>query len=366
MADPGHAEVVQGDMRTLLPLWATDGMQFDAIISDPPYHLASIAKRFGKPGSAPAQQGKDGAAARLSRGFMGWHGDSGDVAFDPETWRLCFDVLKPGHRLAVFGGTRTFWRMAAAIDAAGFEYEDTIAWCYGQGLVLRRSRMKPAWEPILVFRKPGRVQDLGIDECRTVKSDLCGGIPDGRWPANFVHDNSLDVLDEFPDAPGQLARSSVAGRLKTNHVYGKLHHSQESTKPRTDTGSAARFFNQCEFSDLERRLFYVPKAPSSERIYHCTVCSVDINTVERAAHQHGCGSEAHLESHPTLKPLTLMQHLAKLLCPADGLILDPFAGTSTTGVAAATTSRNAVCIEQNVRYAEQGRKRIIEAVASLR
>ena len=106
-------------------------------ITDPPYHLASIAKRFGRPGSAPAQPGRDGAANRLSRGFMGSETDAGDISFHADTWRLVLDVLEPGGRLACFGGTRTWWRTAAAIDAAGFEIEDTIMWVYGQGLVLR-------------------------------------------------------------------------------------------------------------------------------------------------------------------------------------------------------------------------------------
>ena len=160
------AEIVHGDMRLLLPLWKRDGLRFGCAITDPPYHLASIAKRFGKPGSAPAQHGRDGAANRLSRGFMGSETDAGDISFHADTWRLVLDVLEPGGRLACFGGTRTWWRTAAAIDAAGFEIEDTIMWVYGQGLVLRRSRLKPCFEPVILARRPGPVQDLNIDDCR--------------------------------------------------------------------------------------------------------------------------------------------------------------------------------------------------------
>ncbi|MBU6430714.1 MAG: hypothetical protein KGR26_16970, partial [Cyanobacteria bacterium REEB65] len=204
-------EVVQGDMRDLLPQWHVDGLRVGTIITDPPYHLSSIQKRFGKPGSAPAKPGKDGAAARLSRGFMGSATDEGDISFRPETWRLCLDLLEPGGRLVCFGGTRTFWRMAAAIDAAGFEYEDTIAWVYGQGLVLRRSRLKPAWEPILLFRKPGPVRDLNIEESRT---------PEARWPPNLIHDGSDEVIASLPDAPGQIAATRADETTKNLHLYG--------------------------------------------------------------------------------------------------------------------------------------------------
>lgn len=105
----------------------------DACVCDPPYHLTSIVKRFGATNAAPAKVGKTGAYERASRGFMGQTWDGGDVAFDPATWEAVYRVLKPGAHLIAFSGTRTYHRMACAIEDAGFEIRDQLAWCYGSG-----------------------------------------------------------------------------------------------------------------------------------------------------------------------------------------------------------------------------------------
>jgi DNA modification methylase len=105
----------------------------DSVVCDPPYHLTSIVKRFGAENAAPAQVGKTGAYARASKGFMGQTWDGGDVAFRPETWAEVLRVLKPGGHLVAFSGTRTYHRMAVAIEDAGFEVRDMIAWHYGAG-----------------------------------------------------------------------------------------------------------------------------------------------------------------------------------------------------------------------------------------
>ena len=73
-----------------------DKCSVDSIVTDPPYHLTSIVKRFGKEDSAPAQFGTDGAFARTSKGFMGKEWDGGDIAFQVDTWRKCYELLKPG------------------------------------------------------------------------------------------------------------------------------------------------------------------------------------------------------------------------------------------------------------------------------
>jgi len=104
-----------------------------AVVCDPPYHLTSIVERFGKEGSAAAKvpEGGSGVYARSSKGFMGQTWDGGDIAFRVELWREVFRVLTPGGYLLAFGGTRTYHRMACAIEDAGFSVRDQIGWHYG-------------------------------------------------------------------------------------------------------------------------------------------------------------------------------------------------------------------------------------------
>lgn len=126
--------LLPGDCLEILPALAFAGEAFDAVITDPPYHLTSTVERFGKPGSAPARSnGATGVYGRASAGFMGKQWDGGDIAFRPETWRAVYDVMKPGAHLVAFGGSRTWHRIAVAIEDAGFEIRDTLCWLYGTG-----------------------------------------------------------------------------------------------------------------------------------------------------------------------------------------------------------------------------------------
>ena len=125
--------IIHGDCLEEMKKLIDDGVKVDAVVTDPPYHLTSITERFGKEGSAPAQHGTDGAFARASRGFMGKEWDGGDIAFRAETWALCFELLKAGGHLLAFSGSRTYHRMAVAIEDAGFEIRDQIMWIYGSG-----------------------------------------------------------------------------------------------------------------------------------------------------------------------------------------------------------------------------------------
>lgn len=126
-----YYKLFQGNMLDMLDVIEPETI--DSIITDPPYGLTSITKRFGNENSAECQYGKDGSFARLSRGFMGKEWDGSGIEYNVDAWRKCYEVLKPGGYLLAFGGSRTFHRIACAIEDAGFEIRDTIMWLYGSG-----------------------------------------------------------------------------------------------------------------------------------------------------------------------------------------------------------------------------------------
>jgi DNA modification methylase len=127
----GRVFLEAGDCRDVLAEMPSN--MFHACVTDPPYHLTSMTKRFGKEGCKPCGAGADGSFRRLSKGFMGKSWDGGDVAFQPELWAEVLRVLRPGGHLLAMGGTRTFHRLVCAIEDAGFEIRDTISWLYGSG-----------------------------------------------------------------------------------------------------------------------------------------------------------------------------------------------------------------------------------------
>ena len=124
--------LLNGDCIQEMQKLIDDGVQVDSVVTDPPYHLTSITQRYGKEGSASCTD-KDGLYTRVNTGFMGKKWDGGDIAFRKETWELCFKLLKPGGHLLAFSGSRTYHRMAVAVEDAGFEIRDQIMWIYGSG-----------------------------------------------------------------------------------------------------------------------------------------------------------------------------------------------------------------------------------------
>lgn len=391
----GRVKLLRGDCLELLPTLEENSI--DSCVTDPPYHLTSIVKRFGSPNAAECQFGKDGAYKRASRGFMNKMWDGGDIAFRPELWAEVLRVLKHGAHLLAFSGTRTYHRMACAIEDAGFEIRDQIGWCYGSGFPKSHdiakhidraaghwrgragaitiaeqvakgteyerndkgdpitpeaiqwqgwgTALKPAWEPIVLARKPLSESSIAanvlkhgtgainVDGCRIAadwkaergEAWLRSGnnsstmqeqsyIADrvshlGRWPANLIHDGSEEVLERFPDVHG--AGSARNGKFGSEYAATSYDLGCSREMGRFgDTGSSARFF-------------YTAKADADDRL----------------------GSK-----HPTVKPLDLMQYLVRLVTPKGGLVLDPFAGTGTTGEAAWREGMRAALIEREEEY----------------
>ena len=117
-----------GDSRDVLKTLADASV--DSVVCDPPYALVSITKRFGKPGSKPA---KGDVYQMAASGFMSQTWDTGETAFAVEFWAEVYRVLKPGGHVVAFSGTRTYHRLACAIEDAGFEIRDMLSWLYGSG-----------------------------------------------------------------------------------------------------------------------------------------------------------------------------------------------------------------------------------------
>lgn len=278
----------------------------------------------------------------------------------------CLRVLKPGGHMLAFGGTRTSHRLACAIEDAGFEVRDSIAWLYGSGFPKSRNldgdwqgwgtALKPAHEPIVVARKPlaGTVAAnvrthgtgaLNIDGCRVAMSDedravvdtRSGGsdkpydvygaglgtkpgerftsAPAGRWPANVVLDESqAAALDEQSGSlTSGLFKPEHADNGKDAGTYGAMGGREREAATYGDTGGASRFF-------------YVAKADASERV------------------------RVNGTAHPTVKPLALMRWLVRLVTPPGGTVLEPFAGSGTTVEACILEGFRCIAIEREADY----------------
>lgn len=395
-----------------------------AIVCDPPYGLRFMGKEFDTLGDGPAQQA--------------WH-----AAWCAEALR----ILKPGGYLLAFGGTRTYHRLACAIEDAGFELRDSLVWQYGSGFPksvnvsiaidkahgamghrgkaiivagdggqqanlvnpggapahdpitddAKRwkgwgSALKPAFEPVAVARKPlGKgltlaanvlqhgTGALNIDGCRvglaenedaaklTARSGGERGIrPDGyvagsgattpnlgwdcskgRWPANVIFTHAPGCGDECAPGCPVAALDAQSGNV----------------------GGASRFFTVTEYGedDLPGELpgdppfYYAPKAARSEREAGCEGLpartgseAVDRDEGSAGAQSPRAGAgrtaDAVRNFHPCVKPVAVMRWLVRLSVPTGGIVLDPFMGSGTTGVAAVREGFHFVGIERDPEY----------------
>lgn len=369
-----------------------DGSLFHALLCDPPYHLTTITKRFGKENSAPAQYGSDGAFARLSKGFMGNEWDGGDIAFQPSTWLHLKQFLYPGAFGMAFSSARTVHRMAVAIEDAGFIIHSMIVWIYGSGMpkatrIQTTDRdwknyryglgaLKPALEPIIVFQKPydnnpksniltNGAGALGVYNCLIPSekykinrwSDgakpFSGGAgheyyeteSSGRYPANLIL--SKAVVDSI-NLNGKYRKSGV---LKPEHQHNSKFYFKKSKRETAtsqptygDSGGVARYFYQVEQAlNHSDPFFYSSKANKKER-------SAGLNCVN---------------NHPTVKPIQLTSYLSKLLLPpkkySPRKILIPFSGVGSEMIGAGSVGwDHVVGIEADTKngYVEIAKKRL--------
>ena len=292
-------------------------------------------------------------------------------------------------------------RIWCAIEDAGFEVRDTLMWVYGSGFPKSHdagngwgTALKPAWEPIILARKPliGTVVEnvarwgtgaINVGGCRVPAearplivgdykntnnntfagrmdgslqggSKLAGTTDIGRWPANLVHDGSDEVLEAFPQAKGQLrAVGPEHGAKPSVNTYGDFGP-REQFEPRNDSGSAARFF-------------YCAKASKSDRNEGCdalpdTLGGIRSETSGQHITRRDGGDPGPVKNnHPTVKPTDLMRWLCRLVTPPNGLVLDPFTGSGSTGKAALLESLRFLGIEKEANYVEIAKARIVGA-----
>lgn len=411
-----QSSVLVGDALALLT--SIPDNTFDAVVTDPPYGLSEPP-----PISDVLRAWLEGREyVHAKRGFMGKEWDS--FVPSPMLWAEVLRVLKPGGHALVFAGSRTQDVMGLALRMAGFEIRDTLMWVYGSGFpksldiskaldkaagaerevvgtrlsafgdaavsetgdgrnlwckpatreVLRTgapvteeaqrwagwgTALKPAYEPILLVRKPligtlvqnvqaHGVGGLNVDACRVpenktsnhargagsaVSKGIYGsstaqgtyttpGQEIGGWPANLVHDGSDEVVMRLPkDKQGSAARffyhakTSVADR--EDGLDGFAAKQQDATRNEGDPGG-----------DNPRNR----------------------------------GARERKNHHPTVKPTDLMRWLVQLVTPPGGAVLDPFAGSGSTGRGAALASVDFTGIEIDAEYAEIAKARIQAAI----
>lgn len=401
-----HVDLYLGDCVEVMRELPAESV--DAIVTDPPYNL----------------------------GFMGKAWDS---KHQHEPWaREAFRVAKPGSHLLAFGGTRTYHRLASAIEDAGWEIRDCLVWAYASGFpksldvskaidkaagaerqkvavgkpVKRMipgadqdatgswikdngreyqpgpeiaatpdtakwdgwgTALKPAWEPIVMARKPLRgtvaanvttfgTGALNIDATRIGFMSAAdeqeskqknrhadfgtepGGnevygdysmvewtnyTAPGRWPANLILTDPIFDGDT-PGVVGGGQQNSGAKHTRRGKGigYGSTAEGDE-TEVRGGAGTYSRFF-------------LIPKASRRDR--------------EPAVKTRSDGEREN--THPTVKPVVLMRHLVRLVTPPGGLVLDPFIGSGTTAIAANLEGFRCIGIDREEEYLDIAEARL--------
>ena len=285
-------------------------------MTDPPYGIEIAAWDGPAIRQAVRRQGErlsDGEA--FERWTTGWATEAARV-------------LKPGGHAVIFGSPRVFHRLVSGVEAGGLEVRDQLLWLYGTGVPKARclpgglaTTLKPAYEPILLARAPftGSTPNnlsawgtgaLNIEAARITSS----GEPAGFWPANVALSHSPGCRTGAcqPDCPLPLI-------------------DQERTLRQPS------------------RLLYCAKASRAEREAGCEQLpqrSVQLYTGKRHS------PRLRHNPHPTVKPLELMRWLVRLVTPPGGLVLDPFTGSGTTGIAAVMEDRMFLGLEREAAYVD--------------
>lgn len=399
-------ELHLGDCRQVLSTFEKNSI--DAVVCDPPYGLSHDPDTNEMLNNwldnLPYEHSDRG-------GFMGKDWDS--FVPGPEYWDYLFRVMKPGAWLLAMSSTRTWDLLSIAIRLAGFQNRDTIgiptlAWMHGQGFPKGKAALKPAWEVILVFRKPlaGTLEDnvdwygtgeLNIDESRIETDEMLGrpqadqhffkGLANndwndnstgkGRWPANvmLLHTPFCECIGtrkvKTPTGDANYTKTGIQGSTSiiANVVTG-AHHGDENGEEDQEQWDCHPY---CQVAELDQQSGQVRSSGLYEKgslglEYQGSKDSPtafgvdgynsptygDIGTAARffytakaSTDERNVGTKTTANRHTTVKPLKLIDHLIKLVTPKDGIILDPFMGSGSTGCSAVRLGYQFIGIEKD-------------------
>ena len=390
--------LLNGDCIEQMQKLIDDGVQVDSIVTDPPYHLTSIVKRYSKENSAPpTSKSMGGAFVRVSKGFMGKEWDGGDIAFRPETWELALKLLKPGGYILAFSASRNYHRMAVAIEDAGFEIRDQMMWLYGSGFPKSLNlgngwgtALKPAHEPIVMARKSLEgtnkqnmekygVGGINIDGCR-IEGEVKHppNNPDFRDAAKqAMAKGGVDKLSFGQDRDAPIKRKTTNRKSRSKDgvwTDGNSGMKAEGSQF-ADADPKGRFPANVMHGGLETewaKYFYCPKVSKSERnqgledfpvkkskggggTSNDTWYEDDVNS---ASGKFGSEKAPSKNTHPTVKPQELMKYLCRMVTPKGGTVLDIFMGSGSTGMAAKDEGFDFIGIERDKEYFNIAEKRI--------
>lgn len=169
-------------------------------------------------------------------------------------------------------------------------------------------------------------------------------------------------VKELDEQSGELKSGSHAGYMRSFNKDGGTQFGIGGVPINWegDSGGASRFFRQ--FDGNGGHFKYQAKARNREKWFFCKDCKEAFQVKEKKDHQHDHADKKHLTQHPTPKSLGLMRYFVKLITPPQGVVLDPFAGTGSTGVACLTDDFRFVGIEMDPEYHRIAKRRMMEAM----
>lgn len=361
-AEPRQRWRVQhADCLDALPKLDTDSV--DAAITDPPYGIGFNGMAWDE--QASNRGGRRRLAGRAGRRQASRAGDDSPLdgsfqTFCTEWAEQCLRVLKPGAHVAVFGHPRTFHRLACGVEDAGLELRDVLMWLYGQGFPKSHNltgqlkgwgtALRPSYEPILLARKPlqGNTR-ANAARYRTGALNI--------EAARIPHQPNRCAGERRAHPGARLA--AAAGRWPGNLA---LSHAPSCTQARCEHDCPAALLGE------RQRFFYCAKANRRERDAGCErLPRRTIQTFKIGQHNERSAKARPVANiHPTVKPLDLMRWLVRLLTPPGGLVLDPFAGSGSTGAAAVLEGARFLGIEREADYIPIARVRIAHWAACAR